>query len=159
MSLCLTRECLLTCSRRVKSLPQMSQLKERTPEWMIRCLFSVRRCLAMQLQWGHLSLFRAVSDVSPRTEKRAHTISELLFVPSFSSVCKQLTGERLQLAKFFFSLPHLYLHHFLCLLDEDMARNKQGHVKVSCLWVMRRDALPPALVLLGNLVKYHQRVW
>ncbi|TNN46025.1 hypothetical protein EYF80_043781 [Liparis tanakae] len=32
----LTRECLLTCSRRVNSLPQMSQLKERTPEWMIR---------------------------------------------------------------------------------------------------------------------------
>lgn len=43
----LTKECLLTCSRRVKSLPQMSQLKERTPEWMTRCLLRVRRCLAM----------------------------------------------------------------------------------------------------------------
>ena len=28
----LTRECLLTCSLRVNSFPQMSQLKERTPE-------------------------------------------------------------------------------------------------------------------------------
>lgn len=61
----LTRECLFTCSRRVNSLPQMSQLKERTPEWMIRCLLSVRRCLAMQLQWGHLSLLRARCEDSP----------------------------------------------------------------------------------------------